>query len=121
MLAVSSQTIKTWKLENIKFVGTNEQWQEVYDMYDKEFPNRKNNMEVIEMGHISDLSYKKAKLFLKFIGDGKKFILDHKNPQLLRVIVKHNITKQTVVIDGIEQIWPNDKEHKITKSIYKKN
>lgn len=73
------------------------------------------------MGHISGLSYKKAKLFLNFIGDGKKYILDNRNPQIMRVIVKHNNTNVNVVMDGIEQIWPNTNEHKIISQQFRDN
>lgn len=113
MLAVSSESLKYWTLDNIKFSGTNDEWEQIYKAFVKEFPNQKNKIEVITMGHISGLTYKKAKLFLKFIGENKKYILDNRNPQIMRVIVKHNNAKVNVEIDGIERIWPNLDEHKI--------
>lgn len=73
------------------------------------------------MGHISGLTYKKAKLFLKFIGDNKKYILENRNPQILKVIVKQNKIKVNVEIDGIERIWPNMAEHKIIVDQYRDN
>lgn len=121
MLAVSSDKLKNWTLDNIKFSGTNQEWEQVYSEFNKEFPQRKNKIEVITMGHISNLTYKKAKLFIKFIGDNKKFILDNRNPQLLRVIVKHNITSVNVEMDGVEKIWPNMAEHKIIHEQFKNN
>ena len=54
------------------------------------------------MGHISGLTYKKAKLFLKFIGHDKKFILDHNITQIMRVIVKQGNEKVKIVVDDIQ-------------------
>lgn len=42
MLAVTSQTLKYWTLDNIKFSGTNHEWEEVYQAYVKEFQKQKN-------------------------------------------------------------------------------
>lgn len=88
MLAISSESLKRWTLDNIKFVGTNQEWEIVYNEYVKEFPGYENRLEDIKMGHISAFTYKKAKLFLKFIGKNKKYILDHKITQIMRLIVK---------------------------------
>ena len=73
------------------------------------------------MGHISGLTYKKAKIFLKFLGSGKKYILDHRDAQIMRVIIKHQMDDIMVVIDGIERIWPNKIEHQVFKQQFKNN
>ena len=39
MLAVSSESLKFWTLDNIKFSGSNHEWEEVYKAFIKEFPN----------------------------------------------------------------------------------
>ena len=68
------------------------------------------------MGHISGLTYKKAKLFVEFLGKDKKYILDNKITQIMRVIIKQGNEDVRVVLDDVEQVWPNRHINKLLQT-----
>lgn len=52
---------------------------------------------------------------MNFVGDDKKFVINSKSPQFLKVIQKEKNNNIKIDIDGIEEVWPNQIEHQIMK------
>jgi len=44
---------------------------------------------------------------MNFVGDDKKFVINSKSPQFLKVIQKEKNNNIKIDIDGIEEVWPN--------------
>lgn len=44
---------------------------------------------------------------MKFIGDNKTLYLHHSSSIFLRAVVESNNQRIRILIDGIEQVWPN--------------
>lgn len=44
LLAVTNKNIKTWYLNNVKFCGTNDDWQKTYDVCQEDIHPERNNI-----------------------------------------------------------------------------
>jgi len=103
MLAVTNKNIRTWGLNNIKFCGTDMQWQRTYDFVKEDLNPKKIKIETVKLGLMKELSLHKAKLFMQFLGPDKTIILDSmKSRDFVKALVLTNDKKCCVKLDGIE-------------------